>query len=168
MGTLGPDLILYEEEARRLSAALQKLCQDAKARAVFLIEKSGQLIDAAGETERVDAMSLASLAAGNIAASGGLAQLLGEKGFNVLFHEGERDHLHLSVVGQRGILVVLFDQRSTLGLVRLRVKRAAEELANIFADIARRAEQEAARAREAFQAQFAQITDEDIDNLFTS
>ena len=168
MDTLGPDLILYEEEARRLSAALQKLCQDAKARAVFLIEKSGQLIDAAGETERVDAMSLASLAAGNIAASGGLAQLLGEKGFNVLFHEGERDHLHLSVVGQRGILVVLFDQRSTLGLVRLRVKRAAEELANIFADIARRAEQEAARAREAFQAQFAQITDEDIDNLFTS
>jgi predicted regulator of Ras-like GTPase activity (Roadblock/LC7/MglB family) len=168
VGVLGPDLILYEEEARRLREALQKLCQDAKARAVFLIEKSGQLIDAAGETERVDAMSLASLAAGNIAASGGLAQLLGEKGFNVLFHEGERDHLHLSVVGQRGILVVLFDQRSALGLVRLRVKRAAEELAIVFADIARRAEQEAARAREAFQAQFAQITDEDIDNLFTS
>ena len=168
MGTLGPDLILYEEEARRLSAALQKLCQDAKAWAVFLIEKSGQLIDVAGETERVDATSLALLAVGNIAASGGLAQLLGEKGFNVLFHEGERDHLHLSVVGQRGILVVLFDRRSTLGLVRLRVKRAAEELDNIFADIARRAEQEAARVCEAFQAQFAQITDEDIDNLFTS
>jgi len=168
VATLGPDLILYEEEARRLGAVLQKLCQDAKARAVFLIEKSGQLIDVAGEAERVDATSLASLAAGNIAASGGLAQLLGEKGFNVLFHEGERDHLHLSVVGQRGILVVLFDQRSTLGLVRLRVKRAAEELGHIFADIARRAEQEAARAREAFEAQFAQITDEDIDNLFTS
>ncbi len=165
---LGPDLILYEEEARRLSAVLQKLCQDAKARAVFLIEKSGQLIDAAGEAERVDAMSLASLAAGNIAASNGLAQLLGERGFNVLFHEGEREHLHLSVVGQRGILVVLFDQRSTLGLVRLRVKRASEELGRIFADIARRAEQEAARAREAFEAQFARITDEDIDNLFTT
>jgi predicted regulator of Ras-like GTPase activity (Roadblock/LC7/MglB family) len=165
---LGPDLILYEEEAQRLGAVLQKLCQDAKARAVFLIEKSGQLIDAAGETEGVDAMSLASLAAGNIAASGGLAQLLGERGFNVLFHEGERKHLHLSVVGQRGILVVLFDQRSTLGLVRLRVKRAAEELGRVFADIARRAEQEAARAREAFEAQFARITDEDIDNLFTS
>ena len=113
-------------------------CQDAKARAVFLIEKSGQLIDVAGERGRVDAISLASLAAGNIAASGGLAQLLGEKGFNVLFHEGEREHLHLSVVGQRGIVVVLFDQRSTLGLVRLRVKRAAEELSRIFADIARR------------------------------
>jgi predicted regulator of Ras-like GTPase activity (Roadblock/LC7/MglB family) len=168
VGTLGPDLILYEEEARRLSEVLQKLCQDAKARAVFLIEKSGQLIDAAGERDRVDATSLASLAAGNIAASGGLAQLLGEKGFNVLFHEGERDHLHLSVVGQRGILVVLFDRRSTLGLVRLRVKQAAEELSRIFADIARRAEQDAARAREAFESQFAQITDEDIDNLFTS
>ena len=168
MGTLGSDLTLFEEEARRLAAALEKLCQDAKARAVFLIEKSGQLIAASGETEQVDTTSLASLAAGNIAASGGLAQLLGEKGFNVLVHEGERDHLHLSVVGQRAILVVLFDQRSTLGLVRLRVKRAAEELVRIFADIARRAEREAASAREAFQTQFAQITDEDIDNLLTS
>jgi predicted regulator of Ras-like GTPase activity (Roadblock/LC7/MglB family) len=168
VGTRGSDLRLYEEEARRLDAVLEKLCQDAKARAVFLIEKSGQLITASGEAERLDTTSLASLVAGNIAASGGLAQLLGEKGFNVIFHEGERDHLHLSVVSQRAILVVLFDQRSTLGLVRLRVKRAAEELARIFTDIARRADQDATSAREAFQTQFAQITDEDIDNLFTS
>jgi predicted regulator of Ras-like GTPase activity (Roadblock/LC7/MglB family) len=168
VATRGPDLILYEEEARRLNAVLQRLCQDAKARAVFLIEKSGQLIDVAGETGRLDVLSLASLAAGNIAASGGLAQLLGEKGFNVLFHEGEHDHLHLSVVGRRGILVVLFDRRSTLGLVRLRVKRASGELDRIFADIARRAEEEATRARQAFEAQFARITDEDIDNLFAS
>ena len=168
MSALGLDLRLYEEEAGRLAAAVEKLCQDAKARAVFLIEKSGQLITASGEADRVDTTSLASLAAGNIAASGGLAQLLGERGFNVLLHEGERNNLHLSVVGERAILVVLFDRRSTLGLVRLRVKRAAEELARIFADIARRAEQEAASALEAFQAQFAQITDEDIDNLFSS
>ena len=160
------DLTLYEEDARRLAAVLVRLCEDSKSRAVFLIDKAGRLIGSAGETAGVDTTSLASLTAGNIAATGGLAQLLGEKEFSVLFHEGEKDHLHISVVAQRGILVVLFDRRTSLGLVRLRVKRAAEDIARVFSEMAQRAEQEAGRGRAAFQAQFAQITDEDIDNLF--
>jgi len=163
---IGTDLMLYEEDARRLGVVLQRLCEDSKSRAVFLIDKAGQLIASAGETASVDTTSLASLTAGNIAATGGLAQLLGEKEFSVLFHEGEKDHLHISVVGQRGILVVLFDRRSSLGLVRLRVKRAAEEIGQVFTEMAERTQQEAGRGREAFQAQFAQITDDDIDNLF--
>ena len=165
---IGTDLMLYEEDARRLTAVLQRLCQDSKSRAVFLIDKAGQLIASAGETASIDTTSLASLTAGNIAATGGLAQLLGEKEFSVLFHEGEKDNLHISVVGQRGILVVLFDRRTSLGLVRLRVKRAAADIGQIFADMAVRTQQEAGRGRAAFQAQFAQITDEDIDNLFRS
>lgn len=164
----GETLHLYDEDERRLAAVLQKLCRDAKSRAVFLVDRSGQLLTSAGETDSVDTASLASLTAGNIAAAGGLAQLLGEREFGVLFHEGEKDHLHISVVGQRAILVVLFDNRSSLGLVRLRVKRAAEEIGQAFAEMARRTEQEAGRGRAAFQAQFAQITDEEIDNLFTN
>ncbi len=162
----GTDLTLYEEDERRFAAVLQRLCTDSKSRAVFLIDKSGQLIASAGETAGVDTTSLASLTAGNIAATGGLAQLLGEKEFSVLFHEGEKEHLHISVVAKRGILVVLFNQRSSLGLVRLRVKRASEDTAQIFSDMARRTQQEAGRGRAAFQTQFAQITDEDIDSLF--
>jgi len=163
---IGTDLTLFEEDARRLATVLQRLCEEAKSRAVFLIDKAGQLIASAGETASIDTTSLASLTAGNIAATGGLAQLLGEKEFSVLFHEGEKDHLHISVVGQRGILVVLFDRRSSLGLVRLRVKRAAEDIGRLFSEMAERTEQEAGQGRAAFQAQFAQITDEDIDNLF--
>ena len=162
----GSDLMLYEEDARKLAAILQRLCEDSKGKAVFLIDKAGQLIASAGETASVDTTSLASLTAGNIAATGGLAQLLGEKEFTVLFHEGEKDNLHISVVGQRGILVVLFDRRSSLGLVRLRVKRAAEDISQVFTAMAERTQQETGRGRDAFQAQFAQITDDDIDNLF--
>jgi len=163
---LEADLRLYEEDARRLTAVLQKLCEDAKSRAVFLIDKAGQLIASAGETASVDTTSLASLTAGNIAATSGLAQLLGEKEFSVLFHEGEKDHLHISLVARRGILVVLFDARSSLGLVRLRVKRASEDIVQVFAEMAARAEREAGQGKTAFQTQFAEITDDDIDNLF--
>jgi predicted regulator of Ras-like GTPase activity (Roadblock/LC7/MglB family) len=165
---LGSDLTLYEEDARRLAAVLQRLHDDSRSRAVFLIDKSGQLIASAGETASLDTTSLASLAAGNIAATGGLAQLLGQKEFSVLFHEGEKDNLHISVVAQRGILLVLFDRRSSLGLVRLRVRRAAEEIHQAFAEMARRAEQEAARGQAAVQTQLGQITDEDIENLFNT
>ncbi|MBM3302554.1 MAG: hypothetical protein FJY85_21705 [Deltaproteobacteria bacterium] len=95
-----------------------------------------------------------------------MAQLIGEKEFSVLFHEGLRDHLHLSIVAQRIILLVIFDERSSLGLVRLRVKRATEELNQAFAEIFRKAEAKPREARGIMETRFAEITDADIDNLF--
>ena len=163
----GTNLIILDEDFRRINACLSRLNQEARSKAVFLIDKNGQLISSQGETAGLDTTSLASLTAGNIAATGGLAQLLGEKEFSILFHEGERDNLHISIVAQRVILVVIFDSRSSLGLVRLRVKKASEDLVRIFADVMKKLDQEAGKARAIFTAQFAEITDEDIDNLFT-
>lgn len=159
-----PGMIMYEEEFHQISAILEKLTKDANGKVVFLVDKNGQLIAAAGEYENLDTTSLASLTAGNIAATGGLAKLLGEKEFSILFHEGERDNLHISIVGMRVILVVIFDNRSSLGLVRLRVKKASEELAIIFDRLMKKAEAEAAGAG---ASPFAEITDDDIDNLFS-
>lgn len=163
----GTNLIILDEDFRRINACLSRLNQEARSKAVFLIDKNGQLISSQGETAGLDVTSLASLTAGNIAATSGLAQLLGEKEFSILFHEGERDNLHISIVAQRVILVVIFDSRSSLGLVRLRVKKASEDLVRIFADIMKKLDQEAGKARAIFTTQFAEITDEDIDNLFT-
>ena len=126
-----PQLVMYEEEYRQITAMCEKLLREANARVIFLVDKNGQLIAGVGETDRFDTTSLASLTAGNIAATGGLAKLIGEKEFSILFHEGEKDNLHISIVAGRVILVVLFDARSSLGLVRLRVKKASEELASI-------------------------------------
>lgn len=115
--------------------------------------------------ERFDTTSLASLTAGNIAATGGLAKLIGEKEFSILFHEGEKDNLHISIVGGRVILVVLFDSRSSLGLVRLRVKKSSEELSAIFERLLKKGDEAAKRGVSDFP--FAEITDDDIDNLFS-
>ena len=73
------DFILYEEEYASLEEALRRLRQEANAKAVFLIDKNGQQIAAAGEIEQFDATSLASLTAGNVAATDGLAKLIGER-----------------------------------------------------------------------------------------
>ena len=155
-------LVLFDEEFSNISSILNKLLVEANAKALFLVDKDGQLISSTGETDQMDTTSLASLTAGNIAATGGLAKLLGEKEFSVLFHEGEKDNLHLSLVASRVILVVIFDQRSSLGLVRLRVRKWNEELEKIFYALEKKAKEKSSGT----QSFFAEITDEDIDNLF--
>ena len=158
-------LVLYDEDHRRIVAVGQLLVRDANAKGVFVVDRNGQLIGEAGEMRGIDTTSLASLTAGCIAATGGLARIVGEDEFPVHFHQGQRDNLHISLIAGRMILVVVFDERSSLGLVRLRVKKAAAQLAKIFEDIAKRADQE--RASGAVSTPFAEITDEDIDNLFS-
>jgi predicted regulator of Ras-like GTPase activity (Roadblock/LC7/MglB family) len=158
-------MVMYDGDFKQLNYILEKLLREANAKVIFLVDKNGQLISGVGETERFDTTSLASLTAGNIAATGGLAKLIGEKEFSILFHEGEKDNLHISIVGSRVILVVLFDSRSSLGLVRLRVKKASEELAQIFDSLAKRSEEREKIGESEFP--FAEITDDDIDNLFS-
>ena len=157
------ELVLYQEEFQRLDGALKKLRQDANARAIFLIDRTGQQIAAAGEIEQFDTTSLASLTAGNVAATDGLAKLIGEREFSVLFHEGQQDHIHISIVAKRAILVVIFDDRSSLGLVRLRVKRASVDLEKIFELMLQKSERGQGTAH---ASPFSEITDDDIDALF--
>lgn len=156
---------MYEEEFRRIDEELQRLYVQTNAKVVFLVDKNGQLVASAGETHDIDTTSLASLTAGNIAATGGIARLLGEKEFTILFHEGEKDNIHISLIGQRIILVVIFDKRSSLGLVRLRVKKVTESLVRIFDDIGAKSDREKTEGR-LEESPFAEISDEDIDNLF--
>jgi predicted regulator of Ras-like GTPase activity (Roadblock/LC7/MglB family) len=125
---------------------------------VFLVDKDGQEIASQGEVGNLDTTSLASLAAGNVAATGGMAQLIGEKEFPTLSHEGEKESIHISVVG-RLLLVVVFDERSSLGLVKLRSKQVSHQLATMFEEIAAGDFDD--------DSPFAGITDEDIDSLFS-
>jgi len=162
--TVDGSLVMYEEEFERISQLLNRLRIDASAKIVFLVDKNGQQIAGAGEIDQVDTTSLASLTAGNVAATDGLAKLIGEKEFSILFHEGRKDNIHISIVGQRLILVVIFDERSSLGLVRLRVRRASADLERVLVDMERKA-REAGAADVA--SPFAEITDEDIDALFS-
>jgi predicted regulator of Ras-like GTPase activity (Roadblock/LC7/MglB family) len=162
-----PDIVMYEEEFNQIKQIISKLRVDANTKVVFLVDKNGQQIAAQGEIENLDTTSLASLTAGNVAATDGLARLIGEKEFSILFHEGERDNIHISIVAQRVILVVIFDERSSLGLVRLRVKKASGELNTVFTRIMEKVEREMAAAGAAFESPFAEITDDDIDSLFS-
>jgi predicted regulator of Ras-like GTPase activity (Roadblock/LC7/MglB family) len=155
-------IVIREQQYHEIKAVLAKLRMDSSARVAFLVDKDGQQIAVHGEVGNLDTTSLASLAAGNVAATGGMAQLIGEKEFPTLSHEGERESIHICVIG-RMLLVVVFDDRTSLGLVKLRVKQVTSELARIFEAIMREGQRRSADEK----SLFAEITDEDIDSLFT-
>ena len=161
---MNSSLVMYQEEFDRISLLLNRLRIDANAKIVFLVDKNGQQIAGAGEIDLVDTTSLASLTAGNVAATDGLARLIGEREFTILFHEGRKDNIHISIVGQRLILVVIFDERSSLGLVRLRVRKASTGVERVLNEMEEKAQR--VGVTEA-TSPFAEITDEDIDALFS-
>ena len=153
-------LLLREQRYHQIKAVMARLRLDSAARLVVLVDKDGQQIAVHGELGELDTTSLASLVAGNVAATGGMAKLIGEREFPTLSHEGERESIHISVIG-RVLLVVVFDDRSSLGLVKLRSKQISQELAAAFAEIERDSE----FATDALP--FDEITDEEIDSLFS-
>src|SRR4051812_46636775 len=154
-------ILLREQQYHQIKAVLARLRMDSSAKVVFLVDKDGQEIASQGEVGNLDTTSLASLAAGNVAATGGMAQLIGEKEFPTLSHEGERESIHICIIG-RVLLVVVFDERSSLGLVKLRVKQASRDLSLLFEEL----ERLSAEHRESEDSLFAEITDDDIDSLF--
>src|SRR6266705_2009318 len=154
-------IVLREQQYHQIKAVLARLRMDSSARVIFLVDKDGQEIAVQGEVGNLDTTSLASLAAGNVAATGGMAELIGEKEFPTLSHEGERESIHISVIG-RVLLLVVFDDRSSLGLVKLRSRQISQELAAAFAEI----ERESQLAASDNSLPFSEITDEEIDSLF--
>ncbi len=155
-------MVVYEAEQKEIRVILDRLTAESRAKACFVIDKNGQALASSGQTEGLDITSLASLTAGSISATGGLARILGEKGdFSSTYNEGDRDNLYMTKVGDRLILVVTFNNgTSSQGLVRLRAKKALEELSAVVDRIVAKSGSEGA-------SPLAEITDDDIDNLFS-
>ncbi len=120
-----------DEDALR--RGMERLLQECSAHSALLVDRGGQLLVQAGERPSFDPTTFATLTAADFSANDQLARLLGASDFSSLFHQGERESMLLSDVAQRAILVVLFDARTTLGLVRLRLRPAVEELSGIVA-----------------------------------
>jgi predicted regulator of Ras-like GTPase activity (Roadblock/LC7/MglB family) len=121
-----------EDDFGAITQSLQRFLQESNARCALLVDRNGQLVATVGEQPNFDATAFATLTAADFSANDQLAKLIGETDFTTLFHQGERESMYLADVARRVILVVLFDNRTTLGLVRLKMKQAIDELRVIF------------------------------------
>lgn len=153
-----------ERDFHSIDRLLQGFLSESGARCALLVDRTGQLITVAGEQPRFDPTSFASLAAADFSANDQLASMIGEDEFSSLFHQGVRESMYLADVAKRVILVVLFDSRATLGMIRIRVKGVVRELANVFEEMFARQATQPAHGR--FEAGFSDEAEDEIDRLF--
>jgi hypothetical protein len=111
-----------------------------------------------------DPTAFASLTAADFSANDQLARMLGEPEFGALFHQGERESMYLADIARRVILVVLFDNGTTLGLVKLRVRSAVQDLNGVFTDMFSRAEADGGAPQ--VESGFLGDAEDEIDKLF--
>jgi len=131
-------LVFYENDVERLDEKLDSFLELSGAHCALLIDKEGHLVTRRGEPLDAPIDSITALIAGSFAATREMARLLGEKQFTTMFHQGERDSVQLYLVGDRTLFVMLFDQRTNLGLVRFYAQETVHHLAEIFKELANR------------------------------
>lgn len=129
-----------EEDFGAITQSLQRFLYESNARCALLVDRTGQLVATVGEQPKFDPTAFATLTAADFSANDQLARLIGESDFNSLFHQGEKESMYLADVARRVILVVLFDNRTTLGLVRLKMKQTVDELTQLFQQVFARPE----------------------------
>ena len=151
-----------EDDARRIDGILNGFLGESSARTALIVDRTGQMVATAGETPAFDPTAFASLTAADFSANDQLARMLGEPEFGALFHQGERESMYLADIARRVILVVLFDNRTTLGLVKLRVRAAVQELNQVFTDMFDRPRTDAPQVESGFLGD----AEDEIDKLF--
>ncbi len=127
-----PQWTLFENDFRAIDSVLNELLERTNALSVHLVDRSGQLITSAGRTGDFDATAFASLIAADFTANAELSQLLGEDGMEAVVGEGRNRSVHSCLLAERVIMCTVYDKRSTLGLVRFRARRAAQDLTEVF------------------------------------
>lgn len=130
----GAPLILKRKHTDRLDRALHEMLKKADARFALLVDQDGRRLACRGVVEGLDIDALCALIAGSFATTREMAKLLGESAFTVLFHQGEKDHIHNALVDDDTILSIVFDDRTTIGMVRLYSKEYGRDLADVMSE----------------------------------
>lgn len=141
-------LVFYQDDIEQISRILRELISLSHAKCALLIDKEGHMVAKEGAVRTFNTDSLSALVAGSFAATGEMARLLGEEEFSVMFHQGQRDNIQLTLVGDRTILTVIFDDQTQLGMIRLYTQEAVKQLHRVFEGSKNRQEPDIALAKD--------------------
>ena len=131
-------MAFYEGDVEIIDGELDGFLELSGARAALLIDREGHLVTRRGEPIQSSVESISALVAGSFAATREMARLLGEEEFSTMFHQGQRDNIQISLVGDRALLSVIFDDRTNLGLVRFYAQECTRRLRDVMTEISQR------------------------------
>jgi len=155
-------LVFYAEDVGRIDTILEDFLSASQAKAALLVDKEGHMVTKKGMTKALDSTGLAALVAASFASTREVAKLLGETEFSVLFHQGSSESIHVSLVADRALVVIIFDDRTTIGMVRLHAGQLTKKINAVLEEAAKRKPSEGEKLDGSFEADF----EEKMDALF--
>lgn len=121
-------MVFYSSDVEKLERELDSFLEVSGSRTALLVDLEGHMVTRRGECPAEDVESLAALVAGSFAATTQVARLMGEDGFRTMAHQGPAQGIQFSQVGDRALLVAVWDERSNLGLVKYYGQETAQRL----------------------------------------
>jgi predicted regulator of Ras-like GTPase activity (Roadblock/LC7/MglB family) len=134
---LEPSLELYGATYDRVDAVLGDLLTRCHGRYAMIVDLKGfVLVHArslwAPKPPSLD--SLATLVASNYSANLAIAKLFGEGGFKEMVQQGEDVGMFVDELGDKALLVTIFDDSAVLGRVKLFTKKASEDILRLISE----------------------------------
>ncbi|MDZ4742669.1 MAG: roadblock/LC7 domain-containing protein [Verrucomicrobiota bacterium] len=127
-----PIPILTIEDVNQIDHVLSNFLQKSETQLAVVIDRGGNIISQQGNITIMDTTVVAALAAGSFAATMELARRIGEMEFNALYHQGKGAHLFIYSVDENTIIVTVFNDQTTIGLVRFYAESAATDLGELL------------------------------------
>lgn len=159
-------LDFYEEDIGHIEQIMSDFLDASGSKAVFMVDKEGHLVTKKGFTKTLDGDSLAALVAGAFASTREVAKLLGEQEFSVLFHQGKNEHIHVALVMDRALIVTVFDERTTMGMVRLYAEELTTKIGDVLTKMLERSEKEGPRGLSQDGQNFEDKAEEKLSDFF--
>lgn len=119
------NFVVTEEGISQIQRLLADLVKDVDADAAMLVEKSGQMIATDGDVQGLDTQAIASLVSGAFASTRAVARLIGESEFTAMYQQGDTASIFMYALGTNDILVVIFNDVSKTGLVKVQAQQTA-------------------------------------------
>jgi len=132
------DFSLTGADVARFNRVLEDLLEHSESTGCLVCDHGGYIIAQHG-VDFQDPLLISALGAGVFAASRELARLLGEDDFSAVFHQGEKRSIFICAVTLDVLLVVIFSNEATVGLVKLYATPAVAAMRKIVQEIRERA-----------------------------
>ena len=108
-------LVFYEAEINEINEILDEFIDRTQAKSVLVIDKEGHLVTRKGFTQTIDTTSISALVAGSFASTREVAKMLGEEEFSMIFHQGKKESIHVSLINDRCMSVIIFRTAGAIG-----------------------------------------------------
>lgn len=128
---LEPSLDLYGQTFDQVDHLLKELIARSHVRYAMIIDLKGFVLmhaRALWAPAPPSLDSLATLIASNYSANTAIAKLFGEPGFREMVQQGDQVGTYIEELGDKALLVSIFDRTAALGKVKLFTRKAAEEI----------------------------------------